>query len=190
MLVDAAWRTLQILFFRAGPQDFPYDPRLAYALPAIAIAGNVLFLAVVLPLGMSVAVAVAIVGMLALYTRAVLRARNLLTRFQQTYNALITTDLALKLIMLPAFAMLAPKLTELAQKPELLEDPQNLAMPQGPVLFANVITYWSFAVSTNIYRHAAQISIPIGVLVALLGLIILLFATGFASGLVRALGSS
>ncbi len=185
MLTEVAWRTLQILFFRAGPQDFPYDARLARALPLVAVAGNFLVLAVVLDPALSLVLAVTMVGFLALYTRAVLRARNLLNRFQQTFDALILTDLALKLVMLPAFYLLAPKLAEVAQHPELLNDPEKLALPPGPVLFANLITYWSFAVSANIYRHAASVGILLGLLLAFLGLMILLFSTGIASGVFR-----
>jgi hypothetical protein len=126
---------------------------------------------------------------LGLYTRTLLRAKDLLPRFQQTFNALLATDLALKFAMLPAFVLIAPKLRELAAKPELLENPDTFILPAGPTLIANLISYWSLAVSTNIYRHAANSGIFMGFVLAVLGLMILLFATAIASGIFRGLMS-
>jgi len=188
MPADVAWRTLQILFFRAGPQDFPYDPRLTWTIPVLAVAANAAFLALVLPIGTSIGIAVAMVGMLALYTRTVLQARNLSNRFAQTLNALLATDVVLKLAMLPAFYSLAPKLAELAAHPEWWSDPDKMALPPLAALTTDVVSIWSFAVSANIYRHAANVGIPAGVLVALLALIVLVIGTTFASVFVRVLG--
>lgn len=175
-----------MLFFRAGPQDFPHDGRLALLVPLLAIAGNILFLSAVLPPAVSAVIGVTMVLLLGLFTRAVLRARKFLPRFQQTFNSLLVTDLALKLAMLPAFHQLAPRLAEIAQHPELLNDPDKLALPGGAVLIANLVSYWSLAVSTNIYRQAAEVNVFLGLLLTILALIILLFGTGIASGMLRA----
>lgn len=185
MLANAAWRTLQILFFRAGPQDFPFDAQLARLVPLLAVAGNVAFLSVVLPPAVAAVIAASMVLALALYTRTLLRAKNLLNRFQQTLNALLSADLALKLIMLPVFWLLAPKLAQLAQHPELLDQPEKLALPGGPVLALNLVSYWSFAVSANIYRRALDVGVLFAVLLTLLALFVLLFATTVASTLLR-----
>jgi hypothetical protein len=187
MFATAAWRTLQLLFFRGGPQDFPYSDVLARTVPVLAIGANILLLGIVLPPLVAAAMGVTMVVVLALFTRGLLRARGMLNRFQQTFNSLLATDLVLKLLMLPAFYQLAPKLLELAQNPELLSDPAKYVLPQGPMLATNLFSYWSFAVSANIYRQAAEVNIFIGVILTFLALIFLLFATAVASGLLRAL---
>ena len=187
MFANAALRTLQLLFFRVGPQDFPYAGELARLVPALAIAGNVALLAVVLPPLLAIAIAVTMVAVLALYTHSLLRARGLPSRFQQTFNSLLATDVALKLVMLPAFYQLAPKLAEIAQHPELLNDPDKIGLPSAPLLVTNLVSYWSFAVSANIYRHAANVNILLGILLTVIALVVLLFATAITSGVFRAL---
>ena len=176
-----------MLFFRAGPQDFPHSDVLARVVPLLAIAGNVLLIGAVLPPLLATAIAVTMVLVLAIYTRGLLRARGMLNRFQQTLNSLLATDFALKIVMIPAFHQLAPKLIELAAKPELLSDPDKLILPQGPALVANLVSYWSFAVSANIFRHAAGVSIFSGILLTILALFFVLFSTAVTSGVLRAI---
>jgi hypothetical protein len=185
MLANVATATLQMLFFRAGPQDFPYAERLIVAIPLLSVAGNALLLGAVLPPALAAVLAVMMVLVMAAFTRGLLRTRGLLPRFQQTFNSLLTTDLALKLVMIPAFYKLAPKLQELAANPELLSDPEKFVLPQGPVLIANLVSYWSFAVSANIYRHAANVHILFGILLTFIALTLLLFATAVTSGVLR-----
>lgn len=186
MLANAAWRTLQMLFFRGGPQDFPYSDALARVVPLLAIAGNVLLMGAVLPPLLATAIAVTMVLVIAIYTRGLLRARGMLNRFQQTFNSLLATDFALKLVMIPAFHQLAPKLMELAAHPELLSNPDKFILPQGPALIANIVSYWGFAVSANIYRQGAGVGIFSGILLTILALIFVLFATAVTSGVLRA----
>src|SRR3546814_12943968 len=68
--------TLRILFFRAGPQDFPYDPRLTAPLAVSAGLANGLMFMQVLPIGAALVMAITMVGGMALATRAILRTRQ------------------------------------------------------------------------------------------------------------------
>lgn len=186
MLAEAAWRTLQMLVFRAGPQDFPYAETLNRALPFVSVAGNAALLAVVLPPALALAMAVTMVVVMGAFTRGLLRARNVLNRFAQTFNSLLATDLAFKLLMLPLFLTLAPKFAELARDEQLLANPERVMLPQGPVLVLNLLTYWSFAVSVNIFRHASGLGILLSAFLTFLALTLTLFATVAVTGLVKA----
>lgn len=179
--------TLRILGFRAGPQDFPYDPRLTAPLALLAVAANFLIFVQVLPAPSSAAMAAAMVGGTALVARSVLRARGLLGRFTQTFNALMATAALLTLLLLPLFAQVAPALREIAAQPELLENPDALKLPQGVVFLMNLLNFWNFAVTAHILRHAANVQLWVGILIALIIAFVVLFFVAFAGTFVGAL---
>ncbi len=172
--------TLRILGFRAGPQDFPFDPKLTVPLIAVTVLANALLFVQVLPFPTAVVMALAMVGGTALVTRSVLRARGLAERFNQTFNALLATSALVMLIMVPLFAQVAPILREVAAKPELLEEPEALRMPQGITFLMNLLNFWNFAVTAYIFRHAANVQMWVGVLIALIVAFIVLFCVIFA----------
>lgn len=179
--------TLRILGFRAGPQDFPYDPRLTAPLALLAGLANFLVFVQVLPMASSAAMAAAMVGGTALVTRSVLRARGLLERYNQTFNALLATAAVLTLLLLPLFSQVAPMLREIAVKPELLEQPDALQLPQGIVFAMNLLNFWNFAVTAYIFRHAANVQLWVGVLIALIIAFVVLFFVAFAGSIAGAL---
>ncbi|MBI3170980.1 MAG: hypothetical protein HYZ32_00110 [Hydrocarboniphaga effusa] len=179
--------TFRILGFRAGPQDFPYDPKLTWPLAATAAAANFLIFVQVLPIASSVALAAAMVGGTALVTHSVLRARALLSRFNQTLNALLATTALLTLMLLPLFAQVAPALREIAAQPELLENPDALKLPQGAVFLMNLLNFWNFAVTAHILRHAANVQLWIGIVIALIIAFVALFLVAFAGTFAGAL---
>ncbi|NGY05833.1 hypothetical protein [Solimonas terrae] len=172
--------TLRILFFRAGPQDFPYDPRLTAPLVVTAAVANGLMFVQVLPIGAALVMALAMVGGLALATRGVLRTRQLEARFHQTFAALLATNAALTFLLVPFFAQVAPTLRELASNPELLEHPEQFKLPQGIGFVMNALNVWSFAVTAAIFRHAANVSTALGLLISLVIAVALLFFVAFA----------
>ncbi len=172
--------TLRILGFRAGPQDFPFDQRLTPPLMLLAGGANALLFVQVLPLPTALLMAAAMVGGTALVTRSILRARSLAERFNQTFDALLATSLALTLLMLPLFAQVAPLLREFAGKPELLEQPDALKLPQVVVFMMNLVNFWNFAVTAHIFRHAANVPLWVGVLIAVIVAFIVLFFVIFA----------
>src|SRR3546814_9616390 len=104
--------TLRILFFRAGPQDFPYDPRLTAPLAVSAGLANGLMFMQVLPIGAALVMAITMVGGMALATRAILRTRQLDARYHQTFAALLANNAALTFLLVPFFAQIAPMLRE------------------------------------------------------------------------------
>ncbi|MES0872834.1 hypothetical protein [Sinimarinibacterium thermocellulolyticum] len=172
--------TLRILAFRAGPQDFPFDPRLTMPLVLIAGGANAMLFAQVLPLPTALTMAAAMVGGTALVTRSVLRARDVPERFNQTFNTLLATAAALTLLMLPLFAQMAPVLRELAGKPELLEQPDVMQVPQGLAFLMNLINFWNLAVTAFVFRHAANVQLWLGVVIALILAFVVLFCVIFA----------
>ncbi|HEY1077822.1 MAG TPA: hypothetical protein VGE51_14115 [Fontimonas sp.] len=189
MLAQIAAATFRLLGFRAGPQDFPYDPRLTAPLMLFAGLANLLVFVQVLPLPSAVAMAAAMVGGTALVTRSVLRARKVPERFNQTFNALLATSGLLTAALLPLFAQLIPGLEQIAGNPDLLKDPEALKplMPQGVVFMMNLLNFWNFAVTAHIYRHAANVNLGVGLIIALVAAFAVLFCVAFAGAIAGAL---
>jgi len=172
--------TLRVLLFRGGPQDFPYDPKLTAPLAVVAALANGLMFVQVLPVGAAAVMAIAMVGGLALATRGVLRARQLEARLHQTLAALLATNALLTFLLVPFFAQIAPTLRELASHPELLEHPEQVKLPQGVAFIMNALNIWSFAATASIFRHAANVSMALGLLISLAVAVALLFLVAFA----------
>ena len=174
MFSEALNAALRILFFRAGPQDFPYNSGVRPLLLVLAVAANTLMFAQVLPKSMAVGLSLAMVGGMALVVRWTLRLRNLSNRFQQTFDALLATTLLLTLAMLPAFSQVAPQLLDLTKHPELLQNPDAVKLPAMPVLFMNLLNMWNFAVTAHIFRHAAGVNLFVGFVIAFVAASIML----------------
>jgi hypothetical protein len=197
MLPQAFWTSLRILFFRSGPEDLPYDPghRLSVACIALGLLANAalamavgevpvrMHLAPEMPtMTLAVAVGVASVLGMGLFTRLALQVRQLENRYQQTFNALLVTSSVLSLALVPVIHLLAPMLVviqelneKLAEHPELVNDPATrAAVPPWSMLLLLVVpwlTVWQFAVTTFIYRRAANVQTGGGLLIALLCLL-------------------
>ena len=175
MLSNVIQVTVRILFFRAGPQDFPFAQGLTTSCVAVAIAANALVFSQVLPLSMAMAMSAAMVAAVALVAHTVLKARHFSIRFQQTFNALLVTTAALTLALLPFFMQLAPQILEISKNPELLNHPDAVAIPMTAVFFINLLNFWNFAVTGHIFRHAAGVSLWVGLVIAGLASIVVLF---------------
>jgi hypothetical protein len=194
MLPQAFWTSLRILFFRSGPEDFPYDPGRSLSIACIAfglLANAALAMAmgelavrmhaVTIPTTVVLAIAVAVASVLAmgLFTRLALQVRQLDNRYQQTFNALLMTSSILSLALVPLVHLLAPLMPiaqelneKLAANPGLAQDPDTLsALPGWSVLLMLVMPWlvvWQFAVTSFIYRRAANVRTGGGILIALL----------------------
>lgn len=175
MYAQAINATLRILLLRAGPQDFPFAAGLTPGLAVIAVAANAAVFAQVLPPAMAVGIALAMVLAVAAVTQSLLRARGLASRFQQTYNALLATSAVLTLALLPPFAQVAPQILELSKHPELLEHPDQVQLPGLPVFVMNLLNFWNFVVTAHIFRHAANVNLWLGMLIAVLAAGVMLF---------------
>jgi hypothetical protein len=194
MFPQALNATLRILIFRAGPQDFPFSSTRGLTLGCIAFAvlTNALMASVIAPVGAAVLMALLLIGGVALVTRMTLTARKSMNRFQQTFNALLTTTGLLNLAMVPAMAVLAPLMLDFLQQvqatPEIVNQPEK--WPQFPVwaeLVIDAAGLWQLAVTSYIYRHAANVGV-FGSILLVLGLVAAVFVLSiFASPLVAAL---
>jgi len=183
MLQQAALVALRILLFRAGPQDFPHAPQLVAPLPALAAGAYFALYAILLPAGISLVLALASVGALALVTHSVLSARRLANRFQQTFHALLATGAVLTLLSFLPMTALAPTLRQFAANPELLQQPGAVEAPALASLLVNVLNLWNLAVYAHIFRHAAEVRLGGGVLIALFVVFSVLLLSIFAAQL-------
>jgi hypothetical protein len=182
MLRNVLAATLNLLFFRIGPEDFPFDVNFSRVLVPLAVLANYAVFVLVLPPGLSAAMALSMVAGVAFATRLLLRARRMDNRFLQTWHALLATGSVLTLALVPPFAQIAPEFAKLAQDPQLLQGTPQVNFPAGPAFLMNVFNIWNFAVSAHIYRHAAGVNIWIGALLALLvALSTLMFVMFFGS---------
>lgn len=170
MLQQALAATLNILLFRAGPQDFPFGPRLAPWVVAPAIVIYTLFFSQLFDTPMALVVSLIAVAGISLQVRVVLKLRRLPNRVPQTTQALIATMSMLTLALLFPFAQIAPQLIALAQLPPevLQQSPPQLELPAAAAITINLLSIWRFAVAANVYRHAADVSLAMGALIALL----------------------
>lgn len=187
MFVTVLHATLRLLLFRAGPQDFPYDPGLSRWLVPLGVAANALVFGTVLPPPMALAMGAAMIGGLHLCTRSLLRLRKLEARYTQTFHALVASGSVLTLALLPAMLQVAPLLVELASREQPLPPGTRLELPAGPALMMNVLNLWAFAVNAAIYRQAADFKLPLALLATLLIAMTLLMFVVFGGFLAAAL---
>ena len=167
MLTQVARATLRILLFRAGPQDFPFDPGLTRVLVPLAILVNFLLAAITLPPVLAIVAAVITVYALSFSTRTMLRLRQVENRYDQTFHALLATSSVMSALVILPTAKLKPQIMLLAQKPELMNNPDAL-LPPGLALSLLLLLTWNFIVTASIYRQAAGFRMPLAVLAALL----------------------
>lgn len=180
MLASLLNVTLRAITLRAGPQDYPFDPRLTLPAAVVAVLINLLMFAQVLPMPTAVLMAVTMVGGLGFIAQTLLRLRKLDSRFHQTYLALLTTNALLTLALVPLFVQMAPLLKEIAENPALLEKPDQVKAPQGIAFAMNLLNLWNFVVTGSIFRHAMNSSLGIGLLLAFISAFVLLMFVAFA----------
>lgn len=175
MPMQAFRATLNILLFRAGPQDFPYtqDPALSRACIALAVLASALFFGLSLPPLAALATGAIAVAGVALFTRVLLRLRRLENRYAQTLNALLAVGAVLLFVMRLPASELMPQMqayiAQVQQNPDLANQPDSIPkFPAGPALFADLLSIWFVAVSGHVFRHAANLGFVGGALIALL----------------------
>ncbi len=153
-------RLIALLFdlclLKRGPQDLPHRPALALAILVAALVveaytASILGSAALLPGSMLMSAAFALAA-----TWGILRVRQMDARYWQTLLALVATGLMFSLLALPLMIALGPL------------DPDNLP-PLTPVIGWGIVllAVWRLVVSGHIWRHALDVPLPIGVLVAL-----------------------
>lgn len=187
MLSQVLQATLNLLLFRIGPQDFPYHVGLMRTLLVPSLAIHYAVFVQVLPAPMAAIMAGLLIGSLALTTRWLLKLRKLEGRFQQTYNALLASGAVLMAFLAVPFSQVAPQLVAIATAPDPIAANTSLQLPTTAALLMNMINFWSFAVSANIYRHAANFNIAFGALAAIVVSFLLLLLVVFGGSMAAAL---
>lgn len=183
MLASVLNATLKLLLFRAGPQDFPYDPRLTGWLVPLAALVNYFVLGLVLSPMVAAAISVAVVMALSVATRVFLRTRGMEARFMQTYHALLAVSIPMTLLLMWPFSEIAPELQKLSQvEPGPADTMPQLQVPGWAALTMNLLNLWNYLVNAHIFRNAGNLGRGGGLIVALLvALGVLMFVFMFAS---------
>lgn len=164
MFAQAVHASFQVLLFRAGPQDFPYSRPLTQAVVSLAVLANYFQFRFTLPPLPAMAQAIASIVILCAYALLLLQLKQLGARAQQTCNTLLATNIVLTLLLMPALIALQPILPELASNPDLMKSGR---VPLLPFFGMFVISVWSLAVTTHIFRQALEVRMLPGVLAAL-----------------------
>jgi hypothetical protein len=190
MLTDAAWRTLQILLFRAGPQDFPYSVTLTRALSMACAVAIALLLQMLVPGAIALLLGMVATGVVAIVTRTLLTARKLENRFHQTCGALMGVGIVYSLLMLPILMQTAPEFLKIVNDPAVVQRMQEgqapqIAVPMSVAFGWDVIFFWSIAVAANVYRQAANVNALVAILIVLLLMFMQLSAATVTSALLR-----
>ena len=142
--------------FRSGPQDFPYLPPLAIGLLLVQL---VLLTARVQWSGLDVDIAPIVLlrgGFVLAATWAVLRLRGLQARYWQTLLSLLAVELLFSILMFPLLSLVGTG----GERP---------AGAMAPLLgwLTLLLVVWQLLVQGHIWRHALNLLMPIGVLIAL-----------------------
>jgi hypothetical protein len=154
------------MFLRRGPQDLPYSP----ALLALLIAGMLTLSAVLAAQLTQVSVARTAFSMLLELglTWAALRMAEKPERFVQAATAMVGASIVLTLLAIPI----------LFGVDGVTEETKQLTRAQSLwVLFALLFHVWNIAITGHILRHALDITLRVGVLVA-----VVFFAVGLIAG--------
>ncbi len=179
MLNQAAVVTMRILLFRAGPQDFPYSMALTQIIVPLAVLAEFAQYRLTLATGPAVVHALVSIAAMAGFIFLVLQMRGLLSRLQQTVNALFITGSALTLLLLPPLSAITPHMLRIAQNPDLA---RSEPLPALPALAVMALTLWGFMVAAHIFRHALNTNLAVGAAVALFtALVTISFASGFST---------
>ena len=146
-----------LVLLRRGPQDVPFSPGL---LGAILFVGMALDFMVLTRIGNATDVAPQ-VGLSALLSLALpwaaLSIAGKRERFVQTATALAGVGIVFTLLMVPVVLGVGPA-------PQGTQQPTNAQYALS--LLYLVLVGWALSVRGNILRHALEVSLPIGVLVA------------------------
>lgn len=155
-----ARRLVDLMLFRAGPQDLPGSQTTLIASAVVYCIVLFAQVLVVAPAGAAAVQAVLATLLLGLYASSILGLRKLPNRFIQTATALYATGAVLTLIMIGPTHAMAPYLQQMAQA----SDPQSVPTPPGLVAVIYLIAgVWGLAIYSHIYRHALDVSILLGV---------------------------
>lgn len=171
MLAQAFQATLQILLFRAGPEDFPYaeDGRYDRPCQALGVIATAALFGLVQPLPLAIIDGLVATAIVSVYVRLVLRLRGLDARVQQTRNALLASGSLLLLALAIPMATVMPVMMGFL---DTLSEAQKASgsgaapaltpeqMPQIPVfqgVLIDLLGLWFAASLTHVLARATGI---------------------------------
>ena len=146
-LIEAFWK---ICLLQLRPQDLPasgFFVGVSFGLYAIT---NAIGTAITLKPATAIALTIVHAALLLSLTYAVLWAKELTPRLNQTASALAGSDAILTLIALPV----------------LMWQPEGENIPPIPTLIFLALTIWKLAIVGHILRHAMNIHFLMGVILA------------------------
>ena len=204
MLAQAFQTTLQILLFRAGPEDFPYaeDGRYDTACRVLGVVATAVLFGLVQPLPLAVLDGVVATLVVGLYVKLVLRIRGLEAREQQTRNALLASGSLLMLALALPMAAVMPQMQQFLETMAAAQRdaasgaaPKEIApeqMPQVPVLIGlaiDLLGLWFAAGATHVLSRATGIPRFAAAMMALLMIGNVMVAMVIAGNLLSAIGA-
>lgn len=146
-----------LCLFRRGPQDIPYSTSTLAALAALSLVVDLVYLARIESVAVSaVRVAIGLAAMLGLPWLA-LKLADKDARWVQTASALVATNVVFTVIALPLLLSIGA----MPQKPEDVTGAQALLS-----LVLIFISGWQLAVRGHVLRHALNLPMRLGVLIA------------------------
>lgn len=174
MLIQTLRVTLDILRLRTGPQDLPSSWPLLYQTAAAFTLVNILALLTNLSPPAAVLNGLVVSGLLALLTHWFLRRRGFGARFAQTCTALMASGAVLGFAGLWPIMGLQPFFEAVRALPPDAT-PEQLPQPAMlPTLAYLVIGTWQMVVMGHVYRHALEVTLGRGLLLAMVYQIALL----------------
>lgn len=179
MLTELARTTLKILQFRAGPQDFPFSLQATRTVVMVAVAVSFFQYRLTLPPAAALVHALVSLAVMAALTWQLLSWRQLGSRAQQTINSLFATGSALTVLLLPLLSAIAPQIIKMAENPDTAA---TNPLPALPMLGVLALSLWSLSVSANIYRHALNVPLIMGLVASLFTALVSVSVAGTISG--------
>lgn len=164
MLASLVRTTIDILLLRKGPQDMPVANEALIQAAALYVLANSAALATLsVPIIGAVLMAMLALGVPVIFAWLLLRLTGFANRFVQTLAALLATEAVFTLLLLGPLSVILPY----AQIAAETGTPPEVMLP-GLMSYAVLgLIIWAVVVMGHILKHALDIAMTGGVLIAL-----------------------
>ena len=176
MFNAVATRLVQLMLFKAGPQDLPTSPALLQVSAILFLLSAMMRVLLVGSFAQAAAQTLLAMVILALLLRSLLNWRKTPERFVQTLTAFFLAGAAIGVLLMPALKTLQPLLTALTENPEI--SPTQLDVPAVAMYAWAGLSVWGLMISAHIFRHALGVTLGMGVAFSLLYEIVLIMVVG------------
>lgn len=130
------YQLLQIAFFKAKPQDFPFSPYYAAFVTLALIVANYYPLALTNKLSQPLALILCKVSLLATFIFLILKLNKKDSRFIQSITVIFGTQVLVQIIAI------------------------FISIPAGVSIFALVLELWALAISIYVLKEALECNVP------------------------------